>query len=90
MEASQQRAVDFETQYKGTIAADSLTAAHLVFFALEIGMIPAAVYVRIAETTMLSPYLHYLERERRMAVHNLSEAEERIHAGHVRRQSAAG
>ncbi len=130
VEASQQRAIDFETQYKGTIAADSLTATHLlqalqayeallaadylpqsyaqlhystdtadaargallqrtrefssavsthlVFFDLEIGQIPLAVYERIADAAMLSPYRHYLDRERLMAAHSLSEPEERI------------
>lgn len=130
MDASRQQAIDFEARYKGTIATDDLTAAHLleallayeallkaeyrpqsfaqlhystdttdsargallqktrefgsdvatrlVFFDLEIGQILPAVYDRVAADAVLAPYRHYLEHERRMAAHNLSEAEERI------------
>lgn len=130
MDASRQQAIDFEARYKGTIATDDLTAAHLleallayeallkaeyrpqsfaqlhystdtidsargallqktrefgsdvathlVFFDLEIGQILPAVYDRVAAAAVLAPYRHYLEHERRMAAHNLSEAEERI------------
>jgi oligoendopeptidase F len=53
-------------------------ATRLVFFDLEIGQILPAVYDRVAADAVLAPYRHYLEHERRMAAHNLSEAEERI------------
>lgn len=130
MDASRQQAIDFEVQFKGTIATDELTgshllralqayenllaaeyrpqsfaqlhystntadaargallqktrefgsavATHLVFFKLEISNIPPAVYDRISAEPALAPYRHYLDHERRMAVHNLTELEERI------------
>lgn len=130
MDASRQQAIDFEAQFKGTIATDELTgshllralqayenllaaeyrpqsfaqlhystntadaargallqktrefgsavATHLVFFELEISNIPPAVYDRISAEPALAPYRHYLDHERRMAVHNLTEPEERI------------
>ena len=57
---------------------DSSTATHLVFFDLEIGRIPLKTYDRIKDTPELAPYRHYLDHERRMAAHNLSEPEEKI------------
>ncbi|MDP7447842.1 MAG: M3 family oligoendopeptidase [Candidatus Latescibacteria bacterium] len=53
-------------------------ATHLVFFDLEIGQIPQGVFDSIVTEPALSPYHHYLEHERVMAAHNLSEPEERI------------
>ncbi len=57
---------------------DSSTATHLVFFDLEIGLIPLKMYDRIKDAPELAPYRHYLDQERRMAAHNLSEPEEKI------------
>ncbi len=57
---------------------DSSTATHLVFFDLEIGRIPLKTYDRIKDAPKLAPYRHYLDHERRMAAHNLSEPEEKI------------
>jgi len=130
MEISKQQAVDFERQYKGSIAVEDLSAAHmraaldayetllcaeykpqafamlhfstntqdpqrgallqktrefgstaathLVFFDLEIGQIPQATYDRIAAADQLTPYRHYLDQQRELAAHNLSESEEKI------------
>ena len=130
MQAAKAQAADFEQQYKGTIATDTLTAAHLrtalgayetllradykprafamllfstdtrdpqrsallqetrefgsavathlVFFDLEIGQIPQATYDAIIGTEELAAYRHYLDHQRRLAVHNLSEPEEKI------------
>ena len=57
---------------------DSSISTHLVFFDLEIGRIPPQTYDRIRDAPELSPYRHYLDHERRMAAHNLSEPEEKI------------
>jgi len=130
MDASRQQASAFESRYKGTIACDELTAAHLlqaleayealladeyrpqsfaqlhystdtadaargallqktrefgssvathlVFFDLEIGQISPAVYDGVMADQCLAPYRHYLDHEREMAAHNLTESEERI------------
>lgn len=124
------QAVDFEKRYKGTIATEALTAAHLraaldeyeallraeykplsfasllfstntrnprrgallqktreagsaiathlIFFDLEIGMIPADTYEAIISSEALAPYRHYLDHERALAAHHLSEPEEKI------------
>ena len=56
----------------------SSVATHLVFFDIEIGEIPAATYERLIEAAELSHYRHYLDHQRRLAAHNLSEAEEKI------------
>lgn len=56
----------------------STVSTHLVFFDLEIGQIPQETYDRIAGDDALAAYRHYLDHERHMAVHNLSEPEERI------------
>ena len=56
----------------------SAVATHLVFFDLEIGTIPQATYDAVAADAGLAPYRHYLEHERRMAAHNLSEPEEKV------------
>ena len=130
MDAVCQQAIAFEAKYKGSIATNDLTAAHLlaalqayeallaaeylpqsfaqlhystdttdtargallqktrefgssvsihlVFFDLEIGQIPVEVYAGIVADAELAPYRHYLEHERVLAAHNLSEPEERI------------
>lgn len=130
MDAARQRARQFETRYRGTIAGDGVTAGHLrvaldeyealltdqykpqayasllfstntedaargallqktrefgsslgthlVFFDLEIGLIPPSTYDRLIDDDGLAPYRHYLDHQRRLAAHNLSEAEEKI------------
>jgi oligoendopeptidase F len=130
MEISKQQAVNFEQQYKGSIAVESLTATHLraaldayeallcaeykpqafamlhfstntqdpqrgallqktrefgstaathlVFFDLEIGQIPQSTYDGIAGDDQLTPYRHYLDQQRELAAHNLTESEEKI------------
>lgn len=56
----------------------SQVSTHLVFFDLEIGQIPQRVYDTVVADALLTDYRHYLDHERRMAAHNLSEPEERI------------
>jgi oligoendopeptidase F len=50
----------------------------LVFFDLEIGQIPAPTYERVIQSRELAPYRHYLDHQRRLAAHNLTEPEEKI------------
>lgn len=58
---------------------DSTIVTHLVFFDLEIGLIPGAVYdAMVADDESLAPYRHYLDHQRQLAAHNLSEPEEKI------------
>ena len=57
---------------------DSAVTTHLLFFDLEIGRIPDALYDTITGDQVLAPYRHYLDHQRRMAAHNLSEPEEKI------------
>jgi oligoendopeptidase F len=58
---------------------DSTIATHLVFFDLEIGLIPDDVYdAMVAGDESLAPYRHYLDQQRQLAAHNLSEPEEKI------------
>lgn len=56
----------------------SQVSTHLVFFDLELGQIPPAVYDQVASDPLLASYRHYLDHERQMAAHNLSEPEERV------------
>ncbi|MEW6751975.1 MAG: M3 family oligoendopeptidase [Candidatus Latescibacterota bacterium] len=56
----------------------SHVATHLVFFDLEIGRIPDATYEALIGQPELAPYRHYVEHQRRLAAHNLSQPEERI------------
>lgn len=56
----------------------SAVAAHLVFFDLEIGRIPADAYEAIRATAELASFRHYLDHQRSLAAHHLSEPEERI------------
>ena len=56
----------------------SAVATHLVFFDLEIGRIPQAAYDAISTSEALAPYRHYLDHQRRLAAHNLTESEEKI------------
>lgn len=50
----------------------------LVFFDLEIGQIPEAAYQTISTSPELAQYRHYLDHQRRLASHNLTEPEEKI------------
>ena len=56
----------------------SAAATHLIFFDLEIGQIPQETFDRIIDDPQLAPYRHYLEHERALAAHHLSEPEEKI------------
>lgn len=56
----------------------SAVASHLVFFDLEIGRISEDTYAAVRGTKQLAPYRHYLDHQRRLAAHNLSEPEEKI------------
>ena len=59
-------------EFGSTIAAD------LVFFDIEIGQIPPDTYAKICQVEELAPYRRYLDHQRQLAVHNLSEPEERV------------
>jgi len=56
----------------------SAIATHLVFFDLEIGQIPAETYDALIDSEILEPYRHYLDHQRLLAAHNLTEPEEKI------------
>jgi len=56
----------------------SSIATHLIFFDLEIGQIPPETYNALIGDTTLSPYRHYLDHQRQLAAHNLSEPEEKV------------
>jgi oligoendopeptidase F len=51
---------------------------HLLFFELEIGRMPEETFRRAAADPSLAEYRHYLERERLLARHHLTEPEEQI------------
>ena len=53
-------------------------ATLLVFFDLEISQISAEVYAALIDDKSLTAYRHYIEHQRQLASHNLSEAEEKI------------
>ncbi|MFQ5794694.1 MAG: M3 family oligoendopeptidase [Candidatus Bipolaricaulia bacterium] len=56
----------------------SAIATHLVFFELEIGKIPQDTYDALIEGEALAPYRHYLDYQRALATHHLSEPEEKV------------
>lgn len=56
----------------------STAATHLIFFDLEIGEIPQETFDRIISEPQLASYRHYVEHERALAKHRLSEPEEKI------------
>ncbi|MDE0184518.1 MAG: M3 family oligoendopeptidase [Candidatus Poribacteria bacterium] len=56
----------------------SVAAKHLIFFELEIGNIPQDTFDCLISQPQLEPYRHYLQHQRELAKHNLSEAEEGI------------
>ena len=57
---------------------DSTIAEHIVFFDLEIGLIPDTVYDVAVADESLAPFRHYLDHQRQLAAHNLPEAEEKV------------
>lgn len=58
--------------------AGSAIRTHLIFFNLEIGRIPQEVFDRIISDPLLVPYRHYLQHQRSLASHYLTEPEEKI------------
>jgi len=56
----------------------SAVASRLVFFDLEIGQIPSETYDALIDSEELALYRHYLDHQRRLAAHNLTEPEEKI------------
>jgi len=56
----------------------SSIATHLIFFDLEIGRIAEATWTRLVGAPELAEYRHYLEHERDLAAHYLSEPEEKV------------
>jgi oligoendopeptidase F len=51
---------------------------HLIFFDLELGHMPEAVFQRLIREPDLERYRHYLEHQRAVAKHHLTEPEEKI------------
>lgn len=58
--------------------ASTAVTRHLIFFDLEIGRMPESTFQALKSDERLSEYRHYLELERVLARHHLSEAEEKI------------
>ncbi len=58
--------------------AGSEIATHLIFFDLEVGRIPQERWAALAAAPELAEYRHYLEHERELARHYLSEPEEKV------------
>ena len=61
-----------------TREVSSVALSHQLFFDLEIGKIPDRVFDQIINSTQLDSYRHYLNHQREVAKHKLSEAEEKI------------
>lgn len=53
-------------------------STHLIFFDLEIGRIPDETFRRVIADPSLAAYRHYLEHERAIARHHLTEPEEKL------------
>ncbi|MEW6281632.1 MAG: M3 family oligoendopeptidase, partial [Candidatus Eremiobacterota bacterium] len=53
-------------------------STHLLFFDLELGRIPEDTFQGIIGSPELGEYRHYLEHQRKLAAHFLSEPEEKI------------
>jgi oligoendopeptidase F len=51
---------------------------HLIFFDLEIGKIPEETFQRVIADPQLAPYRHYVQHERELAAHYLTESEEKL------------
>ena len=58
--------------------ANSSIAKHFVFLDIEIGEMPDSTYQSIISDELLKPFVHYLNHQRKLASHQLSEAEEKI------------
>jgi len=58
--------------------ASTGVARHLIFFDLEVGRMSAETFDALKADPCLSEYRHYLEQERILARHHLSEPEEQI------------
>lgn len=56
----------------------SSIATHLIFFDLEIGRVPESTWTGLVCAPELLEYRHYLEHERELASHHLSEPEEKV------------
>ena len=56
----------------------SLVSTHLLFFTLELGQLSESNLQTYLNSTVLSPYHHYLTIQKEAAKHNLSQAEEAI------------
>ncbi|GMU52165.1 MAG: oligoendopeptidase F [Candidatus Xenobia bacterium] len=53
-------------------------STHLIFFDLEIGRISPETFARLLNDPVLADYHHYLDHQRKLAAHYLSEPEEKI------------
>ncbi len=58
--------------------ASTAIGTRLLFLDLEVGKMPERTFATILTDAKLASYRHYLEHEREIAAHYLSEAEERI------------
>jgi oligoendopeptidase F len=58
--------------------ARTASTRHLIFLDLEIGKIPEAMFARIIDDPRLAPYRHYVQHQRALAAHYLSEPEEKL------------
>ncbi len=58
--------------------AGSAIRNHLIFFELEVGRIPQEVFEKAISDPLLDPYRHYLQHQRSLASHYLTEPEEKI------------
>ncbi len=53
-------------------------STHLIFFDLEIGRISPAKFAELLQDPLLAEYHHYLDHQRKLAAHYLTEPEEKI------------
>jgi oligoendopeptidase F len=53
-------------------------STHLIFFDLEIGRLPEQTFSQLVGDPILACYRHYLEHERAIARHHLTEPEEKV------------
>ena len=60
------------------VGLEMTASTYLIFFDLEIGEIPQDTYDAIIDDPVLGDYRHYVEHERRLAEHRLTEPEEKI------------
>ncbi|MFN3651812.1 MAG: M3 family oligoendopeptidase [Armatimonadota bacterium] len=57
---------------------NTASSAHLIFFELEIGKIPQETFDRVIADPGLAPWRHFLEHQREISRHHLSEPEEKV------------